>query len=299
MPSLTYSTLVEPSQPLAPQSHAPQSHAPQSLAPWSEEPHARRIEWLDRAAGPIIARVSEYDDRYIVPPHRHNRAQMIYAQTGVVTVVMADGRWMVPPDHALWVPAGVEHSVRARGLVRMCSIYVKPGAVASLPVQARVVGLTDVMRSLMLEAVTLPLSYTPESRAGLIMALILAEIELLPEKPLGLPFPADVRLGALCHAFLDAPSPHATIDDWAERLAMSRRAFTRHFRKETGLSFSAWRQQACLFAALPRLAGGEPITTIAFDLGYESVAAFTTMFKRMMGMPPSRYLAPATMNRDL
>ncbi len=74
---------------------------------------------------------------------------------------------------------------------------------------------------------------------------------------------------------------------------MSRRAFTRLFRKETGLSFSAWRQQACLFAAMPRLAAGEAITTIALDLGYESPAAFTTMFKRLQGVPPRQYLSDA------
>ena len=32
---------------------------------------------------------------------------------------------------------------------------------------------------------------------------------------------------------------------------MSRRAFTRLFRRETGMSFMAWRQQACLLCALP------------------------------------------------
>jgi AraC-like DNA-binding protein len=41
-----------------------------------------------------------------------------------------------------------------------------------------------------------------------------------------------------------------------------------------------------LLAALPRLARGEAVTSVAFDLGYESVAAFTTMFKRMFGAPP-------------
>ena len=70
---------------------------------------------------------------------------------------------------------------------------------------------------------------------------------------------------------------------------MGRRAFTRAFRKETGLSFGAWRQQACLLIALPRLAAGEAVTTIALDLGYESPAAFTTMFKRLVGVAPSHY----------
>jgi AraC-like DNA-binding protein len=72
---------------------------------------------------------------------------------------------------------------------------------------------------------------------------------------------------------------------------MSRRTFTRLFRKETGLTFSAWRQQACLFAAMPRLAADEAVTTVALDLGYDSPAAFTTMFKRLMGVPPSRYFS--------
>jgi AraC-like DNA-binding protein len=68
-------------------------------------------------------------------------------------------------------------------------------------------------------------------------------------------------------------------------MAMSRRAFTRTFRHETGLSLLAWRQQACLFATLPRLGAAE-----ALDLGYQSIAAFTTMFKRTLGAAPSRYL---------
>ncbi|MGZ5985933.1 MAG: helix-turn-helix domain-containing protein [Caulobacteraceae bacterium] len=44
-----------------------------------------------------------------------------------------------------------------------------------------------------------------------------------------------------------------------------------------------------MLAALPRLAAGEPVTTIALDLGYDSPAAFATMFKRLSGMQPSRY----------
>lgn len=81
------------------------------------------------------------------------------------------------------------------------------------------------------------------------------------------------------------------IDDWASALAMSRRAFTRTFRRQTGVSLSLWRQQACLLSALPRLANGEPVTSVALDLGYDSAAAFTTMFKRMLGAPPRQYFS--------
>ena len=59
--------------------------------------------------------------------------------------------------------------------------------------------------------------------------------------------------------------------------------------KETGLTFAAWRQQARLLAATAMLGAGEPITRIALDLGYESPSAFTAMFKRALGAPPSHY----------
>ena len=62
-------------------------------------------------------------------------------------------------------------------------------------------------------------------------------------------FPEDRRLAALCRGFLEDPSPHTNIDDWADRLGMSRRTFTRIFRRETGLSLSTWRQQACLLVS--------------------------------------------------
>ena len=252
--------------------------------------HRERLDWLERVHGPIVALPTEYPDGYHVPDHSHSRGQLLYAPTGVVLVQTQLGRWMVPPDHAMWIPAGVRHSVDMLGTISMRSIYVSPDAIDGLPGKVRVVGVTDLMRSLIAEAVLLPVDAPLEGRAGLLLRLLLHEIPNLPEMPLGLPFPTDAKLVALCRRFVAAPSPHATIDEWADMAGMSRRSFTRLFHRQTGLSLSTWRQQACLFAALPRLAEGEPITRVAFDLGYDSVPAFTTMFKRMLGTSPRSYM---------
>ena len=79
---------------------------------------------------------------------------------------------------------------------------------------------------------------------------------------------------------------------------MSRRTFTRVFRRETGLSLAEWRRRAAVLQAIPRLARGEPITTIALDLGYGSPAAFTSMFKRVLGTPPRLFAALASGERS-
>ena len=46
-------------------------------------------------------------------------------------------------------------------------------------------------------------------------------------------------------------------------------------------------------SALDFTADGEPITRVALDLGYDSVPAFITMFKRMLGASPRGYMRGA------
>ena len=53
---------------------------------------------------------------------------------------------------------------------------------------------------------------------------------------------------------------------------------------------------AAVLQAVGRIAGGEAITTIAHDLGYGSSAAFTSMFRRALGVPPRRYAVLASEN---
>lgn len=252
--------------------------------------HLARIEHLETLSGPVIALPTEYVDGYFVPLHHHSRAQLLYASKGVAIVTTMAGRWMVPGEHAVWIPAGVKHSVEILGNVTMRSLYIAPDVVSDVPDYLHVVGMTELMRCLIVDATSVAELPQPGSRDELVIELILHDLPHLPERKFGLPFPADTRLANLCRAFLAHPTPHATIDDWAKKLAMSRRSFTRHFQRETGLSLSMWRQQACLFAALPRLADGEAVTTVALDLGYESVPAFTTMFRRVLGSSPRFYV---------
>ncbi len=232
----------------------------------------------------VVAIGNEYPVGYTGKPHSHRRAQLLYGATGLMTVSTRHGTWVVPPERAVWLPSGEVHDVRTiQGPVSTRSAYIWPDAIEGLPQQCQVLGMTPLMRSLLQEAVDVPLHYDEHGRDGLVMDLLLQEVPRLPVLPLSLPFPQERRLARRCKRLLEQPTPHDTIERWSAALQMSRRAFTRQFRAETGMSFGAWRQQACLFAALPRLAAGEAVTTVAMDLGYDSPAAFTSMFRRAPG----------------
>lgn len=238
---------------------------------------------------PAVAISNYYAPSHTLDWHTHPRGQVLYAASGVTVVSTARGAWVTPQERAVWIPSGVAHSVRMVGAANIRSVLVDAAAAQSLGEACRVIAVSPLLRAVVIAACDVPVEYEFDGRDGLVMALLVAELVRAPVIPLAVPFPSSPALAGLCHAFLQAPTPHDTIDHWSVELGLDRRAFTRAFRRETGMSFGAWRQQACLLAALPRLAAGESVTAIALGLGYESAAAFSTMFKRLLGMSPSQY----------
>jgi quercetin dioxygenase-like cupin family protein len=69
----------------------------------------------------------DFTDGFRIEPHSHLRAQLSWALSGVMTVTASRGTWVVPPNRALWIPAGTEHEVRMSGAVAMRAIYVDRG----------------------------------------------------------------------------------------------------------------------------------------------------------------------------
>jgi AraC-like DNA-binding protein len=248
------------------------------------------IDSVDHLARPIIAISHDYPDGHLVKPHHHRRGQLISGASGVIVLSTAEGTWVMPPQRGMWIPPMTRHHVQMVGAVSVHSLYIEPRAIPDLPSRCQVVGVSPFMQALITEALDVPLEYEFQGRPGALMQLIAYEMQQLPVLPLSLRYAAHGPLAALCRQFVEKPNIHETIDRWADALAMSRRSFTRLFRRETGLSFVAWRQQACLLCAMPRLAAGEAVTTIAIDLGYENPAAFTLMFRRAFGSPPLAYL---------
>jgi AraC-like DNA-binding protein len=168
-------------------------------------------------------------------------------------------------------------------MFRCVRSYVEPRARPDLSDTCRVLEVSDLLRELILEATRMPVEYDVNGRDGRVMALILDEIAAAPSVPLHVAMPQDPRLTRVCRAILADPAHADTLDDWARVAGVGRRTFTRMFRRETRMSFAAWRQHVRLMEALSRLATGEAVTAVALDVGYNSPSAFTAMFRKAFG----------------
>jgi AraC-like DNA-binding protein len=248
-----------------------------------------RAASIEHVARPIVAVGNDYPAGHVHPTHRHRRPQLLFAEIGTMLVQTSDGAWMVPSHQGMWIPAGVDHSIAMLGQVSTRSVYLDGDAAHGMPERCQVLGISPLLRQLLIEAVDIAPEYERAGRGGKIMGLVIEEILSAPALPLSLPLPSEGKLAARCQRFLEHPSAQDTIDQWSGDLALSRRTFTRLFHRQTGLTFSAWQRRACLLVALPRLLRGERITTVSFDLGYSSPTAFATMFKQLVGCAPQDY----------
>src|SRR3954453_5852095 len=93
-----------------------------------QTPPARSTDAADyqRVPRPVAAMPKEFAAGHVIAPHCHERAQLVFAETGVMQVATADCVWIVPPSRALWVPPGTEHSLRMPTRVSMRTLYIAP-----------------------------------------------------------------------------------------------------------------------------------------------------------------------------
>lgn len=221
-----------------------------------------------------------------LPPHAHARDQVLYATQGVMRVATAREAWIVPPDRALYVPAGVSHGVALRGRVEMRTLYIKPGAAPGLPEAPAVLDISSLLRALILALLDEPVLYDETGRGGWLAALIFDELARARHLQLVIPMPGDERLKRLCKSLLENPARSETLDEWAVEAGASPRTLSRLFSQEVGLSFTQWRQRVRFHNAMEAIVRGEPVGAVARANGYASASAFTAAFRKVMGVTP-------------
>lgn len=248
------------------------------------------VSQLEALPQPVVTWGHDLIEGEIFPLHRHRRAQLVYASSGVMTVTTGWAAYVVPPQRAVWIPATVEHRIDAHRAVAMRTLYVEPSAREALPSETCVIQVTPLLRELIIAAVSAGNDYEPDSPQARTMQVILDQVSVQPVASLALPLPTDQRLRRVTQALMEDPSDSRNLEEWARNVGASKRTLNRLFASQTGMSFRSWRQQCRLLRALELLAVGDSVTKVALELGYENTSAFIAMFRRCLGTTPTSYL---------
>lgn len=151
--------------------------------------------------------------------------------------------------------------------------------------------LPPLVRELILHLADQGPSYPSEGKMARLASVLLEQIPDAPVEALYLPVSTHPKIKHITDALFATPGDRTTLRQWAVRLATSERSLARLVQSETGVSFGRWRQQLHLVIALRHLAEGQSVQNVAGTLGYDSVSAFITMFKKALGKSPTQYFA--------
>jgi AraC-like DNA-binding protein len=244
------------------------------------------MERLDR---PIVLRFQDLARRHVFPRHSHHWNQFVYATAGTLIGKVGHTWFVIPPEQALWVPTGCEHTTGALQDAKFRNLYIDDSIAASLPKDTTVFSVTPLMRALIVELADADRRRESDRYFRCIESLILEQLVRLPIQTFHLPWPQSPALNRLCLSLFDDPCDDRDLESWGRELGASARTLHRHFEREVGIGLREWRNRLRFFKAVELLGAGRRVTDVALDLGYATPSAFTFMFRQRMGCGPAEW----------
>lgn len=237
--------------------------------------------------GPIRVKREEHGMGGLKAGHRHREGQLFAVTSGLVVVETEAENWIVTSGRVGWIPPRMSHGARTHGQMTGWTAYLHPDRCASLPSAPGLFMLTDLMAAAIDRLASSSERFSASS--GRLVDVVIDELLSTPPAPLRLPMPLSAPLRTCALAIIDSLEDDRPLAAWANDLGMSDRNLARRFRSETGMSVGQWRHLARLTRALEHLGEGMPVTEVAIAVGYSSVSAFISLFRRTFGTTPARY----------
>jgi AraC-like DNA-binding protein/quercetin dioxygenase-like cupin family protein len=231
-------------------------------------------------------------DRLVTGWHSHDMHQIEYALGGVVEVETADAHYLLPPQQAAWIPAGLTHQAVMNPDVYTVSVMFDPELVERPGDRARILAVSPLVREMILYAARWPIDRPQgdEHSDAYFRALGHLISEALDhERPLSLPTSTDPVVAAAMNYTKDHLDA-VTVAEVSRAVAMSERTLRRQFQSAAGISWRQYLLHARLLRAMALLAlPGQSVRDVSTAVGFDSVSSFARAFAQYCGETPSSF----------
>lgn len=257
----------------------------------------RRVIDLRRGGRALGGSYLYEGDELITGWHSHDVHQIEYALHGVVEVETDSAHYLLPPQQAAWIPAGLEHQAVMNPDVKTVAVMFDPALIADGGDRARILAVSPLIREMMIYALRWPIERGPADAAsddkvadGFFRTMAALVCEALDhEAPLSLPT-SDHPIVA---AALDYTKRHldtATAEEVSRAVSVSERTLRRLFADTLGLPWRTYLLHARMLRAMALLAApAQSVQETATAVGFDSVSSFTRAFAQFCGETPSAY----------
>jgi AraC-like DNA-binding protein/quercetin dioxygenase-like cupin family protein len=247
------------------------------------------VDMRDGAA--VVAGTFVYDGPALVTGwHSHDLHQLECALQGIVEVETDAAHYLLPPQQAAWIPAGLSHrSTLSR--VRTVSVFFAPSLVPDEGGRARILAAAPVIREMILYGMRWPIGRprTDPAADPFFIALAALVLEWLDhELPLCLPTTTDPLVRSVME-FTDANLATVTAAEVCRNVGVSERTLRRAFPAAADMTWRQYLFESRLLRSMALLAEpGPTILDVATAVGFEG-SSFARAFARHTGETPSAY----------
>ena len=247
------------------------------------------MPWLADVEPTLCVSSELCDANLLFAPHTHPTLQIMFSLEGVLTASTTSSEWRAPPQSMVWIPPHRQHGLAVARPCRVFCIHL-PTDGQEEPDDCSV----SVVPSLVIELVAY-LARSDRSvdlaRQACLKEVIREELRCVDPSACRMQLPLDRRAARVARAILAEPSNPRTLHDWANEVGACERTLSRVFERQTGLTFKKWQQRSRLLRAGELLRQEVPVTEVALMVGYESVSAFISIFRKEYGVTPGTYVA--------
>lgn len=229
--------------------------------------------------------------------HQHRKAQLIYAEGGIVHIFINERHWYLPARCYMWIPAEHDHAILSYSKnVDLYNFYFHVD-----PEEAKFYSMTniyfasDLLRELFLYTRNWegPIAASKNAAYDLMKAIK----SLLPELesktiPFSIqhPFPKDQKLIEIATFLLKNIETNYTLEELAQTFGLSVRTLSRKFKVDLGMNYIRFLRSLRITKALELIAEKKyNMLEVALRVGYGSLSAFSTLFLKITGMRPTEY----------
>lgn len=237
----------------------------------------------------LFQELAPFDAGWHPFPHHY----LLYAATGTFHLEVTQTQWLLPPQRAAWIAAGVPIHITSSAPVTCCSVIFATTFLTPPVRDCRVFTVSTLAREMILHAMQwgMQRDTTDERADSFFRALADVCIELADQPDqFWLPRAQSAELQrALDYTFQHLAEP-LTFPGVAQFVAVSERTLARRFATELQMTWRQFIHRARMIRATELLVeSSDTVLEIAYATGFESVSAFTSAFRTFVGATPRQF----------
>ncbi len=236
----------------------------------------------------------ERSEKYI-PNHKHAKGQLSYVEGGLAYLDIGNQRYVIPARHYFWIPAGLSHVLKighSGTVLRSLFFYIHDDNTSPFYAQMGIYPINDLLMQMIKYSEPWDGHILPGDNRFLFLSAIKNILPEISSKkiPFALPFTEHERMLPILKYLEKNIGDTHSLESISHRFGMSERSLSRLFQQTLNMSFLQYLKLLRMVRSIElMLQTNLSLSEIAYTVGYQSLASFSSTFLKLTNYRPSDF----------